>query len=85
VEDDERREARDKVLADWPSLNAREKGEALRQLFQTVKLYWNKKFNQSEAKPSRPRKTDRPGRFKYTLDAQRIEWGFGENILSGSR
>ncbi|ADB16920.1 Recombinase [Pirellula staleyi DSM 6068] len=80
----ERQAERDKLIDEWPRLQARERGEALRQIFNTVKLFWNREFHAAREIPDRPRKTDRPGRFKYTLDCARIEWGFATTDLNGS-
>ena len=85
AEDTQRGMERAAVLDEWPKLDAREKGEALRRLFDTVTLYWNSKFNPAEENPKRERKTDRPGRYRYTLDLKRIEWQLGALNLSGSR
>jgi hypothetical protein len=58
---------RDKLLREWPTLENREKGEALRRLFETVTLFWDKTWHSALAKPTRPRKTERKGRWEYTL------------------
>ncbi|WP_425399563.1 recombinase family protein [Aeoliella sp.] len=71
------------LLVDWPNMEARAKGEALRRLFEKLILYWNREWHAAEAKPSRPRKTDRPGRWTYTIDAERIEWGLQDINLKG--
>lgn len=74
--EEERQAERQRLLAEWPKLENREKGEALRRLFHTVKLYWDRGFHPASPNPSRPRKTDRPGRYSYTLQGNRIEWRF---------
>jgi hypothetical protein len=70
----ERDAERKRLKAEWPKLESREKGESLRRLFHTVKLYWDRTFHPSEKNPSRPRKTNRAGRFSYALRRDRIEW-----------
>ncbi|HEV3255735.1 MAG TPA: recombinase family protein [Gemmataceae bacterium] len=82
--DAERQAEREKLLADWPALENREKGEALRRLFNTVTLFWDKSWHPAMAKPTRPRKTDRPGRYGYTLDKDRIAWAFAATSLGSS-
>jgi hypothetical protein len=72
----ERKAEREKLLAEWPALEGREKGEALRRLFKTVTLFWSKEFLTAKRKPSRPRKTARRGRWKFTLLRDRIQWAF---------
>ena len=72
----ERDAERKRLRAEWPKLESREKGEALRRLFQTVTLYWDRTFRPPEKNPSRPRKTDRPGRYRYNLRRDLIEWRF---------
>lgn len=74
--EEERQAERQQLLAEWPKLEDREKGEALRRLFRTVSLYWNQDFHPCIPNPSRPRKTDRPGRYSYTLQGDRTEWRF---------
>ena len=82
--ENERREEREKLLAEWPALENREKGEALRRMFKTVTLRWERKFHPARAKPSRPRTTDRPGRWGYTLLRDKIEWSFSASNLESS-
>jgi hypothetical protein len=74
--DAERQAEREKLLAEWPGLENREKGEALRRLFRTVTLFWDRVWHPASAKPTRPRKTNRPGRYRYTLAKDRIEWAY---------
>ena len=45
-----------KLHAEWPTLENREKGEALRRLFTKVTLYWEPGFHPSEENPKRPQK-----------------------------
>jgi hypothetical protein len=73
---EERAAERKKLLAEWPTLEGREKGEALRRLFKTVTLFWEKTYHPPAAKPTRPHKTARRGRYSYTLQRDRIKWAF---------
>ncbi len=77
----ERGVERQQLLGQWRTLGDREKGEALRRLFETVTLYWDKTFHPSEKNPSRPRKTNRSGRYRYSLRRDLIEWGFSTTDL----
>jgi hypothetical protein len=81
----ERQAEREKLLAEWPTLEGREKGEALRRLFDTVTLFWDKQFHPALHKPTRPRKTDRTGRWSYTLKRDAIKWAFATSDLGSSR
>jgi hypothetical protein len=84
---EEGREAeRKKLLAEWPTLEARERGEALRRLFKTVTLFWEKTWHPRMSKPPkcRPRKTDRPGRWGYKLQLDRTGWAFACSDLETS-
>jgi hypothetical protein len=81
--EEERQAERERLAAEWPKLESREKGEALRRLFHTVKLYWDRTFHPPEQNPSRPRKTQRAGRYSYRLQTGRIEWHFAA-LDSGS-
>jgi hypothetical protein len=80
----ERASERDKLLAEWPALDALEKGEALRRLFATVTLFWDRTFRPASANPTRPRKTNRPGRFSYALATDRIQWQYVNTDLGGT-
>jgi hypothetical protein len=71
----ELREERERLLAEWPEMEGRARGEAFRQVFGSVTLHWDRKFHPASAKPTRPRKTNRPGRYSYALRRDRIEWG----------
>jgi hypothetical protein len=72
----ERQEERARLLAEWPALESREKGEALRRLFRSVRLYWERTFHPARPNPTRARKTNRPGRYSYALQRDRTEWHF---------
>jgi hypothetical protein len=80
----ERQAERERLLAEWPKLENREKGEAFRRLFKTVTLFWDREFHPASAKPTRPRKTARPGRYSYTLLRDRIQWAFTTVDLKSS-
>jgi hypothetical protein len=80
-----RKAEREKLLAEWPALEGREKGEALRRLFDTVTLFWDKQFHPASKKPTRPRKTNRPGRWSYTLKRDAVQWAFASSDLVSSR
>ena len=84
-EDEQRQEDRTKLLKEWPSLDAREKGEALRRLFKTVTLFWDREFIERAGKPTRELKTDRAGRYRYTLQTEKIVWDLGTVHLSATR
>jgi hypothetical protein len=73
----ERSAERTKLLAEYPTLEAREKGEALRRLFKTVTLFWERTYHPPVAR-RRPRTTNRQGRYGYTLQRDRIQWAFAE-------
>ena len=59
-----------------------EKGEALRRFFERVTLYWDKTFHPASQRPTRKRKTNRPGRNRYALNLERISWGFATSELN---
>jgi hypothetical protein len=73
---EERGAERRKLREEYPTLEGREKGEALRRLFKTVTLFWEKTYHPPAAKPTRPHKTARRGRYSYTLQRDRIKWAF---------
>lgn len=76
VAEEDRIVEREKLIAEWPKLEHSERAEALRQVFHTVRLHWDAKFHEGEKHPGRPRKTDRPGRYSYTLAKDSIEWDY---------
>ena len=69
-------EERTRLIDEWPSMENREKGEALRKVFKKVALFWDRKFRPAEKNPSRPRKTKRNRRMSYNLLTDRIQWDF---------
>jgi hypothetical protein len=83
-EEQKRQAERDKLLAEWPALESREKGEALRRLFSTVTLYWDRTWHPARRKPARPRKTARAGRWSYALKKNEIKWAFAVCDLASS-
>jgi hypothetical protein len=82
----ERNAERQKLLAEWPALESREKGEAMRRLFNTVTLFWDKHHHEPLARPPkcRPRRTQRNGRWSYTLKKDAIKWAFAVSDLGNS-
>jgi hypothetical protein len=80
----ERQAERKKLLAEWPSLESREKGEAFRRLFKEVRLFWLKRYHPASERPTRRRTTSRPGRWSYHLDRGRIEWAYPVSDLADS-
>jgi hypothetical protein len=76
---------RQKLLSEWPSLERREKGEAMRRLFNKVTLFWDRVFRPAIAHRSRPRRTNRPGRWRYTLQRDRIQWSLATTGSESSR
>jgi hypothetical protein len=80
----ERQADRERLLADWPALEHRAKGEAMRRLFNRVTLFWDKEFRPASSKPTRPRRTNRPGRYRYTLRRDRIVWDLATSDLGTS-
>lgn len=72
----QRLEERLHIEEELPRLDGRERGEAFRRPFKSVTLYWKRSFHPALEKPTRPRKTNRPGRYSYDLEWDRIEWEF---------
>ena len=75
---------RQQLLADLPAFDCREKGEALRRVFKTVRLYWDQRFIKRSKSPKRPLKTKRPGRNSFTLLKDKTGWEFSTFNLNGS-
>jgi Recombinase/Resolvase, N terminal domain/Recombinase zinc beta ribbon domain len=82
--ENERSAQRNKLIAEWPQLDCREKGEAMRRLFKTIKLYWKAIWHPNEESTTRQRKTERKGRFSYELLTDKIEWNLEKSTLVGS-
>ena len=74
--DKRRRDERRHIEQELPKLDGRHRGEALRRIFKTVTLYWKRSFHAALEKPTRPRKTERIGRYSYDLEWDRIEWAY---------
>lgn len=70
----QRQAEREKLLEEYPSLEQRAKGEALRQHFREVKLFWTKEWHEAKPNKYRKRKTDREGRWSFTLDVTKTKW-----------
>jgi hypothetical protein len=81
----DRQAERQKLLDEWPALKGREKGEAMRRLFDTVTLFWDKQFHPPSIRPTRPRKTKRKGRWSYSLKKDVIKWAFAVSDLESFR
>jgi hypothetical protein len=77
----ERAQQRQKLLAEWPGLEQRERGAALLRLFKRVTLFWSREWHPASANPTRPRKTNRPGRWACTLERDQIKWAFANSEL----
>jgi DNA invertase Pin-like site-specific DNA recombinase len=69
---------RAKLRKEWPALQKREKGEAMRRIFKTVTLFWEKTFHPASKRPSRIRKTNRPGRWSFELQKDRVSWALAD-------
>ncbi len=67
---DERR----RLEAELPGMEYRAKGEAYKQIFKAVRLYWDRTWLPPIAKPTRPRKTDHKGQNRYRLLVDRTEY-----------
>lgn len=76
-------EERRHLLAEYPTLGAREKGEAFRRIFKTVTLFWKRVFHPAVENPTKPRKTDRPGRNSFELQHDQIVWEFANSSEMG--
>ena len=83
-EEDARETERRKIYDEWPTLENREKGEALQRLFNTVTLYWDATWHPNQENPTRPRRTDRKGRNSFELLVDKIKWDLAGSILAGS-
>ena len=71
-----RQEERRHIEEELPKMDGRERGEAFRRLFKSVTLNWKRSFHPALEKPTKPRKTDRLGRYSYDLELDRIKWEF---------
>jgi len=77
-----RQHERQELLDSWPTMEARERGEAFRRYFKMVTLFWERSFHPAVAQPGRPRKTARPGRFSYRLRPDDFRWEFANTDLA---
>ena len=77
-------EERESVLRELPLLKLRERGETFRRFFPRLELYWDREFVPARKKPDRPRRTNRPGRYRYSLKRDLIEWKVAATDLVGS-
>lgn len=73
-DDDARQVERGQLQAEWPTLEGRERGEALRKLFHQVTLFWSREWIPASTKPTRPIKTKRQGRYRYKLLKDKTVW-----------
>lgn len=80
---DEVIERNELALKELPGLECREKGEAYRKLFKKVTLFWKREFIPKSTTPSRPLKTQRPGRNRFTLLKSKIGWELASSTLDG--
>ncbi len=78
------RQELNKLFKEIPHQEKRAKGEAYKKVFNSVELFWEKRFHPAEKKPSRPRKTNRLGRNSYTLQMDQINWDLANSNLVGS-
>ena len=75
---------RETILEEWPKLKLRQKGEALRRVFKTVTLRWDSTFHPATVNPSRPRTTNRSGRYSFELLNDKIGWEIATLNVAGS-
>jgi len=61
-----------RLTAELPTLENREKGEAYRRLFKSVKLFWERQWVPFRDK--RRCKSSEPGRYRFLLQEGRTEW-----------
>jgi DNA invertase Pin-like site-specific DNA recombinase len=79
--EEEKAAEREKLRVELPKLENREKGEAFRKFFKKVTLFWDRQWIEASKNPTRPRKTNRTGRYKCTLDKAKTQWAFAETEL----
>jgi DNA invertase Pin-like site-specific DNA recombinase len=72
----ERAAERERLLAEWSTLEGREKGEALKKIFKAVTLHWKSEWHPAKPRRGRPRTTARPGRWRHTLEPGKTQWQF---------
>src|SRR4051812_31321061 len=66
---------RQKLIDEWPTMQGREKGEAMRRFFKTVTLFWERKHHAPLARTDKRerRKTERKGRNSFTLLRDKVQ------------
>jgi hypothetical protein len=74
---------RRQLIAEYPTMAARERGEAFRRIFKTVTLFWKRIFHPALENPTKPRKTNRPGRYSFELQQDQIIWVFADTTETG--
>lgn len=74
---------RRQLIAEYPTMAARERGEAFRRIFKTVTLFWKRIFHPALENPTKPRKTNRPGRYSFELQHNQIVWVFADTTETG--
>jgi chromosome segregation ATPase len=75
----------ERLLRELPSLDAREKGEALRRVIESVTLFWDRRHCPKRAESSRQRKTNRDGRFRFVVNHAKTAWAFRDTELRDTR
>jgi hypothetical protein len=75
---------RERLLNEWPALECRERGEALKKVFKAVALHWKSEWHPAKPRPGRARTTNRPGRWRHTLQPEKTEWQFTKADLGAS-
>lgn len=73
-----------KRLEEFEKLPLQEKASALSQIFNKVTLFWSKTHHERAKDSYRTRKTNRNGRFSYTLLEDKIEYDLNVSTLEGS-
>lgn len=81
---DERTEKRRKMIADLESSEPRRRGEAFKRIFERVEFAWDREWHPAAEKPTRERKTERAGRYSYTLRSDLISVVLCNPDLMGS-
>lgn len=74
----------DALQTEFDGAGDRQKGESLKRVLDKVLLFWSAEWHKAESKPTRQRKTQRPGRNKYRLDYDKIKFEFSGLDLVGS-
>jgi hypothetical protein len=69
--EEERQAEQEKLMKEWPALEGRERGEALRRLFKRVTLFWD--TVPPKAGRCRPRHLLRPDRIGWALETSELD------------